>query len=170
MPLVPLCKVLLKPDLQSTFATVTDRFGEQIAFLLERHVDDASLCGIEYAKGKRPAVLADLIGGKAGHRVKLGLARLPKALGVDYEPVLAIDLAAKRLKKNYFKGIEHLAVLGKGKMGILAGEIQQAALIGPFGSNGQIESQVLDQAVEKILCLFTSFVHLRLFQTLASLS
>ena len=96
-------------------------------------MDDAALGRVEDAEGERAAVLSDLIGGKACHRVKLGLAGLPKPLGVDDESMLAVELAAINLEKHDLKSIEQFAVLGQCEMRILAAEVQHAAFVGPFG-------------------------------------
>ncbi len=69
-------------------------------------MDDPAFGGIKNSECEWAAVLADLFGGKTGHRVKLGLARLPKAFGVDHKAVFAVDLTAKSLKKHDLERIE----------------------------------------------------------------
>jgi len=109
----------LKSNLKAAFAAVADGLGEEIFFLLQREVDDAALGGVENAEGKGASVFADLVGGKARHRVKLGLARLAKALGVDDEAVLAIETSSHRLKEQDLERIQQLSVLGESKMRIV---------------------------------------------------
>lgn len=111
---------LLQTDLQTPVAAVADRFGEEVGFLLESHMDDAPLSRIEYAERKRPAILADLVSGKSCHRVQLGLAGLTKSVSVHDKAVFAVKFAAKCLEKQHLERIKQFAVFGQRVMGIFA--------------------------------------------------
>jgi len=81
-------------------------------------MNDAALCGIQYAKRKGPSVFSHLLAGKTRHCVQLGLARLTKSFGINDEAMLTIKLTTKRLEKHDLKGVKHLAILCQCEMSI----------------------------------------------------
>ena len=83
-----------------------------------------------------------MAGGELRHCMKLGLSRLTKSLRVDDESVLAIKVPAHDLKKQDLECIEKLAILGQGKTGIFAMEIEDTALIGPLRRHLELKTDV----------------------------
>jgi hypothetical protein len=55
--------------------------------------------------------------------MQFGLTSLSESLGIDDETVLSIKLSTKDLKKDCFKGVKHLTVLGEPEMCIAAAEV-----------------------------------------------
>ena len=88
--------------------------------------------------------------------MKFRFPRLPKTLGVDDKTVLAVELAAKGLKKQNLERIKQLAILGQCKMRILATQIEQTALVGPLSRNAQIKTQIRDKSGEEFFGVFTT--------------
>src|SRR5688572_30338127 len=109
----PFSRSLLQPYLKTPVSALADRLGQEVVFLLQREMDHTALGRIQNTECERDSVFPYLICGKLCHRVKLGLASLSEAVGVDDKPVRAVKLAAHRLKEEHFKGVQQFAVLSQ---------------------------------------------------------
>jgi len=150
---------LFEPNLQSSFASVTDRFGFKVLFGLQRQVNNAALGRVELSESERPSIFADIVGGKMRHRMQLGLARLPETLGIDNKPMLAVQFTSENLEQQNLECIEHLTIFGQRKMSITTAQIKQTTLVCPSGRDSQVKSHPAYDIGKKFFCVFAGFVH-----------
>ena len=124
---------LFEANLQPPLVAFTDRFGCQVFLALKGEMNNSALGRIKFAESKRAAIFAHVIGSEMHHSPKLSFTSLPKTIGINDETVFAVELAAHDLEQQHFESIEHLAILGKSKVSIVAAQIKEAALISPLG-------------------------------------
>jgi hypothetical protein len=118
--------------LQASLATFADGFRNKIFFLLERHVNYATLGRIENTERKRNSILTNMSGREFRHRVKLSSTGLAKTVRINYESMLSIQRAAHRLEEQYLERVEQLAVLSVREMRISAAQIQHTPFVRPL--------------------------------------
>jgi hypothetical protein len=154
-----LSALLFEPHLKPPFATFSNRFGNQILFLLERHVNYAPLSRVKNTERKGNTVFPDMTGGEFRHRMELGFAGLPKSFRVDNEPVLPIKASTHYLKQQNFESIKQLSILRKGKARIGAAKIKKTTFVSPLGRHLEVETYTGNDLCQEFFSALTSFVH-----------
>jgi hypothetical protein len=94
---------LFKTNLQSPVFARADRFGRQVAFLLQSKMDNAPLGRVQNSESKRSVVFANVLRGKPSHCLQFGFARAPETVGIAHKTLRAVEFSAVDLKQSVSK-------------------------------------------------------------------